>query len=447
MVLEHVDHHFGTGALRKQILYDVSLAVEPGEIVILTGPSGSGKTTLLTLIGALRAAQQGSVRVLGRELRGASEATLVAVRRQIGYIFQLNNLLDSLTVSQNVQMSLRGEGGLSRADAAARAEEMLGSVGLAEHARRYPERLSGGQKQRVAIARALAARPRIILADEPTASLDRKSGREVVDRIHDLAKRDGAAVVLVTHDNRILDIADRIIHLEEGRLSGFADAVLASTQQLLGTLAKSNRTDELARQLPGMSAAEFTKVLEQVTAEAQQLLRVMTMSTDQAFEIMLEQVLEAFTVKVGGLVDAERASVFLADEVRGELWSKVAQSESERPLEIRVPLGMGVAGHVIRTGEPLNVADAYQSPFFNPEVDRVTGYVTRSLLCVPIFDRTRHAFAAMTLLNKRGAPAFDARDEQALRVFAASIGVILETWNEATNVRRARAASATVPAG
>jgi len=157
---------------------------------------------------------------------------------------------------------------------------------------------------------------------------------------------------------------------------------------------------------------------------------------------MLEQVLEAFTVKVGQVVDAERASVFLADEARGELWSKVAQSEGERPLEIRVPLGTGIAGQVIRTGEPLNVPDAYQSPFFNPEVDRATGYHTRSLLCVPIFDRTRHPFAAMTLLNKRGASAFDARDEQALRVFAASIGVILETWNEATTVRRSRAQTA-----
>ncbi len=447
VVLEHVDHHFGTGGLRRQILFDVSLAVQPGEIVILTGPSGSGKTTLLTLIGALRTAQQGSVRVLGQELRGATEGALVQVRQQIGYIFQLHNLLDSLTVEQNVQMSLRGERGLTSAAATARAQEMLASVGLGEHARRYPDRLSGGQKQRVAIARALAARPRIILADEPTASLDRKSGREVVDRIHDLAKREGAAVVLVTHDNRILDIADRIVHLEEGRLSGFADAVLASTQQLLGTLAKSKRTEELTRQVQGMTPEAFTRVLEQVTAEAQQLLHVMMMSTDEAFEIMLEQVLEAFTVKVGQVVDAERASIFLVDVARGELWSKVAQGEGERSLDIRVPLATGIAGEVIRTGQPLNVPDAYQSPFFNPDVDRATGYQTQSLLCVPIFNRARRPFAAMTLLNKRGAPAFDDRDEQALRIFAASIGIILETWNEATSVRRARANVAGQPPG
>ncbi|HJQ84685.1 MAG TPA: ATP-binding cassette domain-containing protein [Candidatus Binatia bacterium] len=436
VVVDRVSHHFGSGALRKQILYDVSLRVDPGEIVILTGPSGSGKTTLLTLMGALRSAQEGSLKVLGHELRGASEADLVRVRRKIGYIFQLHNLLDALTASQNVLMAMQGERGLGRAELKGRAQEMLASVGLAEHAGRFPDQLSGGQKQRVAIARALAGRPRIILADEPTASLDKRSGRDVVDRIHELAKRDGCAVVLVTHDNRILDIADRIIHLEEGRLSGFADAVLASTQQLLGTLAKSKRADDLTRQVRGMSAEQFAHVLEQVTAEAQQLLQVMTMSTDEAFEIMLSQVLEAFTLKVGEVVAAERVSLFLADEERRELWSKVAQHDGGRPIEIRIPIGTGIAGEVIRTGKPLNIRDAYASPFFNPEVDRTTGFHTRSVLCLPILDRNRRAFAVITLLNKHGADAFTERDERALQVFAASIGVILETWNEASKTRR-----------
>jgi putative ABC transport system ATP-binding protein len=442
VVLDRVSHHFGSGALRKQILYDVSLTVQPGEIVILTGPSGSGKTTILTLVGALRSAQEGSLRVLGHELRGASEAALVQVRRKIGYIFQLHNLLDALTVRQNVQLAMQGERGLRRAEVEARAAEMLAGVGLSEHAHRFPDQLSGGQKQRVAIARALAGRPRIILADEPTASLDKKSGREVVDRIHDLAKRDGCAVVLVTHDNRILDIADRIIHLEEGRLSGFADAVLASTQQLLGTLAKSKRAEELTDQVRGMSPEQFAKVLEQVTAEAQQLLHVMSMSTDEAFEIMLSQVLEAFTLKIGEVVAAERISLLLADHERGELWSKVAQHDGGRAMDIRIPIGTGIAGEVVRTGRALNVGDAYASPFFNPDVDRASGFRTRSLLAVPILDRNRRPFAVMSLLNKVGAPTFDARDERALQVFAASIGVILDTWNEASKARRLRPAIA-----
>ena len=431
-----VSHWFGSGALRKQILFDVSAEIDAGEIVILTGPSGSGKTTLLTLIGALRATQEGSVAVLGQELRGAGEATLVGVRRKIGYIFQFHNLLDALTATENVTMGLSRDGGLSRRAARERALEMLESVGLADRADHHPDELSGGQKQRVAIARALAGRPRIILADEPTASLDRKSGREVVDRIQALAKREGCAVVLVTHDTRILDVADRIIHLEEGRLSGFADAVLAGTQQLLGTLAKGGRAQELGRQVAGMSAAQFTGVVEQMTAEAQQLLQVMSMSTDDAFEILLDQVLHAFTLKVGQLVEADRASLFLADEPRGELWSKVAQADGAGSVEIRIPASSGIAGHVLRTGQAVNVEDAYASPLFNPEVDQATGYRTRSLLCVPMFDRAQRPFAVMMLLNKRGGQPFDTRDEQALGQFAASIGVILETWNETTKARR-----------
>jgi len=437
VVVDRVSHHYGSGALRKQVLHDVSLAVEPGEIVILTGPSGSGKTTLLTLIGALRSAQAGSLRVLGHELRDASEGDLVRVRRKIGYIFQHHNLLDALTARQNVQMAMQGEKGYAPAPIRARADEVLASVGLGDHVRKFPDQLSGGEKQRVAIARALAGRPRIVLADEPTASLDRKSGRDVVDRLHALAKSDACAVVLVTHDNRILDIADRIVHLEDGRLSGFADAVLASTQQLLGTLAKSKRVEALTHQVRGMSAQQFAKVLEQVTAEAQQLLQVMSITADEAFEIMLSQVLETFTFKVGEIVAAERVSLMLADEERGELWSKVAQKEGGQPVEIRIPIGTGIAGEVIRTANLLNVPDAYASPFFNREVDRATGFRTRSVLCLPILDRNRRPFAVMTLLNKQGSERFDSHDEQALQVFGASIGVILETWNEASRARRA----------
>jgi len=432
-----VNHHFGTGVLRKQILFDVTTEVKAGEIVILTGPSGSGKTTLLTLVGALRATQEGSVEVLGQELRGASEAKLVSVRRRIGFIFQLHNLLDALTVTQNVTMGLHRDLGLSMRDAEKRALEMLASVGLESRAHHYPDQLSGGQKQRVAIARALAGRPRVILADEPTASLDKQSGRDVVERIHALAKREGCAVVLVTHDNRILDIADRIVHLEEGRLSSFAEAVRASAQRLLETLAKSSRGGELQERVAGMDASAFGKFLEQITSESQQVLEAMTLGTNDAFAIMLQQVIEAVILKAGGLVDADRASLLLADEDRDELWSLVAQSEGERPVEIRMPAGSGISGHVYRSGAPLNVADAYDDPRFNAEIDRETGYRTASVLAVPVFDRTQRPFAVLSLLNKRGGGAFDAADEKTAEEIAAAIGVVLETWHQAGRARHA----------
>ena len=216
--INNLSHYFGRRSLRKQVLFGIDLNINSGEIVILTGQSGSGKTTLLSLIGGLRSVQEGSLRVLEQELKGANEDQLVLVRRQIGYIFQAHNLLQFMTARQNVQMSVELHETISERQARAKSEAILKAVGLGGRVEYYPHNLSGGQKQRVAIARALVSRPKLVLADEPTAALDSKTGREVVDLMQHLAKEQGCAILLVTHDNRILDIADRILHMEDGRL-------------------------------------------------------------------------------------------------------------------------------------------------------------------------------------------------------------------------------------
>jgi putative ABC transport system ATP-binding protein len=216
--IENLHHAFGKGQLAKPVLIDIDLAIAPGEIVILTGPSGSGKTTLLSLMGGLRSAQQGSLNILGQELLGASKKQLVELRSRIGYIFQAHNLLDCLTAQENVRMALRLRKNLSYGDRTAQAAAMLEAVGLGHRVNYRPDNLSGGQKQRVAIARALVTQPQLILADEPTAALDSQSGREVVELMQHLARDQGCTILLVTHDNRILDIAHRIIHMEDGRL-------------------------------------------------------------------------------------------------------------------------------------------------------------------------------------------------------------------------------------
>jgi putative ABC transport system ATP-binding protein len=216
--LKGVSFAFGTGELRRLVLREVDLTVAPGEIVILTGPSGSGKTTLLTLIGALRAMQFGSARVLGQELMGASEAERVRLRRRIGFIFQNHNLLGFLTARQNVAMTLELDGSLGERQRMKRAGAMLDAVGLSDHREKKPANLSGGQRQRVAIARALAGEPGLILADEPTAALDKQTGQDVVRLLRDLAKGRGVPILLVTHDPRILDLADRIVAMEDGRV-------------------------------------------------------------------------------------------------------------------------------------------------------------------------------------------------------------------------------------
>ena len=218
VAISNLNYAFGKGNLRKAVLIDITLDINPGEICILTGPSGSGKTTLLSLIGGLRTLQDGSLKILGQELQSISKRKLTKIRNNIGFIFQHHNLLKCLSAYGNVRMSLKLHQEIPVWEYRKRAETILKAVGLADFIDSYPENLSGGQQQRVAIARALVAQPKLVLADEPTASLDSKTGRDVVDIIQKLAKEEGCSVLLVTHDNRILDIADRIVHMEDGKL-------------------------------------------------------------------------------------------------------------------------------------------------------------------------------------------------------------------------------------
>ncbi|MGL4617489.1 ATP-binding cassette domain-containing protein [Chroococcidiopsis sp.] len=214
--IRQLNYYFGQGDLRTQVLSDINLDLPKGQIVIMTGPSGSGKTTLLSLIGALRSAHEGNLQVLDKELVGLNKSQLVEIRRNIGFIFQAHNLFESLTASQNVEMAVELTNNWR--EKRKLAVEMLSQLGLANRVDYKPNALSGGQKQRVAIARALVNQPRLILADEPTAALDKKSGREVVMLMQKLAKEQGCTILIVTHDNSILDVADRIINLVEGRL-------------------------------------------------------------------------------------------------------------------------------------------------------------------------------------------------------------------------------------
>ena len=219
--IKDLNHWFGDGDQRKQVLRSINLTVQTGEITILLGPSGSGKTTLLTMVGGLRSAQNGSLRIFNEELRQTSKTNLTRLRRKVGFIFQAHNLMPYLNSQQNVRLGLevvpewleQGRAAMNH-----RCNEVLGQVGLGERIDYFPSKLSGGQKQRVAIARALAASPQLLLADEPTAALDKDSGRDVVDLFRTLARDNKTAIVMVTHDNKILDIADRIVKLEQGSL-------------------------------------------------------------------------------------------------------------------------------------------------------------------------------------------------------------------------------------
>jgi putative ABC transport system ATP-binding protein len=209
---------YGTGATAFRALSAVDLQIRRGELTLLMGPSGSGKTTLLSILGCILRPSEGQLVILGETVSRLPEKELPRVRRDaIGFVFQGFNLFPTLKAKENVALALdlRGERGKQ---AEKRALELLETVGLARKAEAFPADMSGGEKQRVAIARALSGDPPILLADEPTAALDSTSGRTVIELLQRLAKDEGRAVVMVTHDPRVLEFGDRILYLEDGRI-------------------------------------------------------------------------------------------------------------------------------------------------------------------------------------------------------------------------------------
>jgi putative ABC transport system ATP-binding protein len=252
--IDHLDHFFGEGENRNQVLFDINMEIAAGQLVVVTGPSGSGKTTLLTLVGALRSVQSGEVRVLDRSLSGLGQRDLVAARRQIGFIFQNHNLFRSLTALENVKMALP-LGGCPPAEMDHRAAEILERVGLGNRMDHKPRHLSGGQCQRVAVARALVNRPKLILADEPTAALDKESSRIVVNLLKALTTDERCSVIMVTHDNRILDLANRIVNMVDGSIQ--SDVILAEAVRICEFL----RPLELFKHL---TPTELTHIAEEM---------------------------------------------------------------------------------------------------------------------------------------------------------------------------------------
>ncbi len=216
--VSRVDHYFGQGDARNQVLFNNSLDIKAGELVVMTGPSGSGKTTLLTLIGALRSVQSGQIEVMGKDLSSLSPHELVSVRRNIGFIFQMHNLFESLTALENVKLALQ-LGNCPAPEMHQRCMATLDRLGLAHRSGYKPRALSGGQRQRVAVARALVNKPGLILADEPTAALDKESSRIVTGILKELTVEHDCTVLMVTHDTRLIELADRVVNMVDGAIA------------------------------------------------------------------------------------------------------------------------------------------------------------------------------------------------------------------------------------
>lgn len=229
--IAHVTKRYGSGATEVTAVRDVSLSVSPGEVVLIMGPSGSGKTTLLSMLGALLKPTEGAIQLNGTTLSALAENRLPDIRlKQFGFIFQDFNLLSALTALENVAIVAELAGSKSR-EARRKAASILTEFGLSERLNFLPEKLSGGEKQRVAIARALVNDPKLILADEPTANLDSKIGHEIMRLLRHIAKEQGRSVVIVSHDQRIKDIADRVLWLEDGE---FKETVTMAVDPVCG---------------------------------------------------------------------------------------------------------------------------------------------------------------------------------------------------------------------
>jgi putative ABC transport system ATP-binding protein len=258
--VEAVDFFYGKGSARNQVLFGNSLTIRPGQLVVMTGPSGSGKTTLLTLIGTLRSLQGGWIEVLGRNLAALAPRELGRVRRGIGFIFQLHNLFDSLSAYENVKLALQLQDDLSGAEMRQRGVEMLERLGLGNRLDSRPHSLSGGERQRVAIARALVNRPKLVLADEPTAALDKDAARNLVQLLKRMTEEEATAILLVTHDHRIIELADRLVHMVDGRI--VSDILLNDSLRICEFLKgieafKNLSPNELANVADRMSRRQF----------------------------------------------------------------------------------------------------------------------------------------------------------------------------------------------
>jgi putative ABC transport system ATP-binding protein len=208
----------GRGAAQVHALKDVNLSLRRGELTVLMGPSGSGKTTLLSVLGCMLTPTSGTVRVCGRATQGADAEALAKLRRDhVGFVFQSYHLFPTLTAAENIQLALDIRGSYGE-DARAKSRDALGKVGLAHKSGSYPRELSGGEQQRLAIARAIVSNPSAILADEPTAVLDTRNGQAIMSILAEIAKEPAHGVLVVTHDSRLMSFADRVIHIEDGRL-------------------------------------------------------------------------------------------------------------------------------------------------------------------------------------------------------------------------------------
>lgn len=421
--VKNLDFTFGRGDLKKQILFDISTDIRAGEIVIVTGPSGSGKTTLLTIVSALRSVKTGSVQILGKELSGANNKALEQVRKNIGFIFQQHNLLGALTALQNVVLGIRISGKFKGSQIEQRAVEYLHLVGLGERIHYYPEQLSGGQRQRVAIARAMAAEPKILMADEPTASLDKQSGRDVVEQMKRLAKEQGSTILLVTHDNRILDVADRIVYLEDGRIASFNEAVIDNSQQMMKVVA------DTPSELPNNqveSDFDFQYFMVDLSLQSQRILALKSKINPIAFKGVLNNALADFTAQALEKFDTQGFPLYLATE---GAWIASPLGDASGQHIATYPNQGGLVNTVRDLKKSILIPNSLLDNRIDPVIDKQFDEA-QMIMTVPLKRRSGEIFAVLQCRRLMNNPGFTERDLKLFELFCTSITGLLDAYTK-----------------
>jgi energy-coupling factor transporter ATP-binding protein EcfA2 len=314
------------------------------------------------------------------------------IRQRLGFVFQHHHLLQSLTACQNVEMGL-GASGLSRGERRRRAIAMLETVGLRDHAHSYPNQLSGGQCQRVAVCRALVRDPELVLADEPTASLDKQSGREIVELLRRLARERGCSVIMVTHDPRILDVADRLMYLEDGRLSSFSSITSAHSVHLLTALRPLAEGAQLTPFLNRLGSADFIDVLRSVGAETEQFLNVLDFGGPEEMSYFFPFLTAIALERMRTQVEARAARIWTGDGSSAPRCVCASPSNPGQPKPVVI--------EALRAGEPRHEGDT---------------------LCIPLETRDCQIFGTMEL---EGVPSRELA-ERTFRDFQHPFGLLAQ---------------------
>ncbi|MGK7878452.1 MAG: cyclic peptide export ABC transporter [Xenococcaceae cyanobacterium] len=393
----------------------INLTLYPGELVFIVGGNGSGKSTLAKIITGLYSPEEGKIKFADQTVddynREWYRQHFSAIFADY-YLFERLLGLDEQNLDSNAQAYLQE---LELEKKVQIKEDKLSTIALSQ-----------GQKKRLALLNAYLEDRPIYLFDEWASDQDPIFKRVFYNRILLDLKRQGKTIVVISHDDRYFHLADRIFRLDYGKLSATQGELLLHVGNLMSVISETDESD-IKEKIQNLSLQEFSYFLEELNKEFEQIFTTIHLLNDRSLNDKIEIIIETISLKIALILQAEQVTFFVVDKENGRLWSKNARGPGGELINIEIPLNAGIAGYVATMGETVNIPDPYKDPRFNPQVDRNTGFRTRNILCLPIFNSQNEVFAVVQVLNKTGDKPFDSEEEQKFLELTQSLGMILET--------------------